>query len=189
MDLRAKYQLKTFVDPFYKYQLKTFTMNQSQRNFLTDKIEASTKEQIKVLENRKPERPNLSNYLLHKIMSNDFEIKSTEELMAHLIDRAINAKDGKDWNSVERNHWSESKNIGFKFKDFFVIPEEFKEKIDAYERECKNIRDEVHAIQSKSDTLIVRIKLASNSTLESMIKEVDDMGNIQLMDTKLKALQ
>lgn len=163
-------------------------MNQAQRNFLTDKIEETTKVQVKILRDSLPEKPNLSNYLLHRIMSNDFAIKSTEELKKQLIDRAIDTKDGKDWNNVTRSHWSEQKNISFKFKDFFVIPDEFKAKIESYEKECEEINKEIYAIQSKSDTLIIRIKLASNSTLESMIKEVDDMGNIQLMDTKLKAL-
>lgn len=36
--------------------------------------------------------------------------------------------------------------------------------------------------------LVTRIQLASDKTLEKMISEVDDMGDVSLMDTKLKSL-
>lgn len=164
-------------------------MNQAQRNFLTDKIEESTKVQVRSLRELLPDHPNLSNFLLHKIMSGDFDIKSKEELKRQITERAISAKDGKDWNlSGRSSHWETQRAIEFKFKDFFVIDQEFQDKIDEYTQESQRINKEINDIQSRSDTLVVRIKLASNSTLESMIKEVDDMGNIQLMDTKLKAI-
>jgi hypothetical protein len=163
-------------------------MNQSQRNFLVEKIEESVNARVRVLRDSVPEYPNLINYLHHKIMSNDFDIKDKEELKQQIIDRCINTKDGKNWNEVSRSSWDKNNTIKFGLTDFFIIPPEFQEKLDEYESENKKIRQEINLIESQSDTLIVRIKLASNSTLESMIKEVDDMGDLKLMDTKLKAL-
>lgn len=40
----------------------------------------------------------------------------------------------------------------------------------------------------QSEGLCTRIQLASNKTLEKMIAEVDDMGDISLVDCTLKAL-
>ena len=38
------------------------------------------------------------------------------------------------------------------------------------------------------NNLITRIRLASNKTLEKMINEIDDMGEISLFDKKLKQI-
>ena len=163
-------------------------MNQSQRNFLVDRIEEQVKAKKKMLEDSLPEAPSLVNYLFHKIMSNDFDIKEKDEIKQMIIEKCLSAKDGKDWASGD-SHWSATKrNITFKLEDFFVIPDEYQRRFDEYHKERSNIHQEINLLNTQAETLIVRIKLASNSVLESLIREVDDMGNISLMDTKLKAL-
>ena len=165
-------------------------MNQAQRNFLTDKISTEIDTRIRLMKDGLPERPNLLNYLQHKIMSGDFDISDKETLKQQITERCIETSDGKEWNTGGRSGgWNSERGVvSFKLEDFFIIPDEFQNKLDKYERETAAVNEEIRALRIQSDTLIVRIKLASNSVLESMIQEVDDMGNISLMDTKLKAL-
>lgn len=164
-------------------------MNQAQRNFLVEKIQGGVQDRVRALKDGVPEYPNIVNYIYHKIMSNDFDIRPKEDLKKQVLDRAINATDRKDWNTTTGGHsWDKGRDIAFRIKDFFVIPPEFQEQLDTYHEARDRIDKEINLINSQADTLIVRIKLASNYTLESMIKEVDDMGDVKLMDTKLKAL-
>lgn len=162
-------------------------MNQTQRKFLIDKIEKSAKTQRQALENSMPQPPSLNNYLLHAVMSNNFEIKNTEELKEMIRQMALKAKDRDDWMG---NHWgSASKsNIHFKASEFFIVPEEYKILANEYRIKSESIRKQMYDLDMQVDGLITRIQLASDKTLQTMINEVDDMGNISLFDTKLKEL-
>lgn len=75
-----------------------------------------------------------------------------------------------------------------KIKDIFVIPKDYEALWEEYYKKCEEINKEIQQIQIESDTLVTRIQLASDKTLQKMIAEVDDMGDISLMDTKLKSL-
>jgi len=162
-------------------------MNQAQRNFLIKKIEESAKVRTEALRSSIPNAPSLNNYLLHAVMSNNFEIKTTEQLKEMVRQMALKAKDRDDWMG---NSWGSANKsaIHFDAKDFFNVPEEYQKLYNAYKEKRKNAEDEMYSIQVQADTLITRIQLASDKILQTMINEVDDMGNISLMDAKLKLL-
>jgi hypothetical protein len=162
-------------------------MNQSQRNFLIDKIKTSAKAQRQALEKSLSKPPSLNNYLLHEVMSGTFELQPQEDIKKLIHQRALDATGHEDWTKAS---WSAATKDYFqiKLKDLFVVPKEYTKKWEAYREAQEKIQKQINLIESQADTLIVRITLASNATLESMIKEVDDMGDLKLMDTKLKAL-
>lgn len=160
-------------------------MNQSQRNFLIKKIEDTVKAKIDSLESSKRKAPSINNYLLHAVMSGNFEIKSTEEIKAVLLQKALQASGNEDWLG---NHWGMANKslVAFKADEIFVLPSEFKKLQDDTIEYNKKIYSEIHQLKVQSDSLITRIQLASDKTLQKMINEVDDMGDISLFDTKLK---
>ncbi len=162
-------------------------MNNTQRQFLIKKIQDVASNRIKAIENCKPEAPSLSNYILHAVMSDNFEILNTVEIKELIKQKALKAKERDDWMG---NSWgSASKDkIFFDAKTFFKLPAEYKILYDDYVQKTREANEEVHNIKIQLDTLITRIQLASDKTLQTMINEVDDMGNISLMDTKLKFL-
>lgn len=162
-------------------------MNQSQRKFLIDKIEKSAKDMIGVLEDSKPESPSIENYLLHAVMGGNFELHSIDELKETIRQMALESKGRDSWTGGSWGRASYT-SIHLPLKDVFIIPEEYTQKERDIEKRRNEIQKEINAIRSKCDTLVVRLTLASNSVLETMIKEVDDMGDLSLMDTKLKAL-
>lgn len=167
-------------------------MNATQRKFLVEKMTEVSKRKIQLLRDSKPERANINVYMLHKVLSNDFEIKSTDELKKIILEKALKA--GKDKNFREDwlgNSWGSSNRNGvhFTFSEFFVVPEEYKNMIDEREREIKAIDEEINQIQSMVDTLEVRIMVASDSKLDKLINDIDNMGDISLIDTKIKLLK
>ncbi len=166
-------------------------MNTNQRKFLVDKISEKTKSKIKSLQDSKPEVMRLNAHMLHKVLSNDFEIQPIENLRKVIIQKAIDVgqsdRNTEDWLG---NHWGTANkgNVSFKLHDFFVIPQEYQDRVDEANRQRQAIDVQISELKMQLETLEVRIMLASDKTLQNLINEVDDMGDLSLVDTKIKLL-
>ena len=167
-------------------------MNSTQRKFLVDKITEKTKIRIKLLKETIPEALSLNVYMLHQVMSNDFEIKSTEELKKIVLEKALKA--GADKNHREDwlgNSWGASNRLGvhFTLDEFFVIPEKYLQLRRDRQEIVDKVQKEINELQLQLETLEVRIMVASDKTLQKLINEVDDMGDISLIDTRIKLIE
>lgn len=162
-------------------------MNQTQRSFLIKKIDERVKATIDALRHEIPEAPNLNIYLLHAVMSGTFEIKSASELKGVIRERALKSKEREDWMG---NSWGRANKTDFTFsaRELFVIPSDYETLNNEYKIRKEEIESQIYEIGVQADTLKTRIQLASDKILQTMINEVDDMGNISLMDEKLKLL-
>lgn len=164
-------------------------MNQTQRNFLIKKIQESIDAKIRVLMGDREDPPSLSNYILHYVMSGKFEILPNDRIKEIIKEKALGSKAGKDnWMSGRSSWNSDSNEISFRATDFFILPDDFKKLMHKYLQREKERQNKIDALRTQSDGLITRIQLASDKTLQTLINEIDDMGNISLMDMKLKAL-
>lgn len=163
-------------------------MNGAQRKYLVDKIKEQVKIRVKSLEDSKPEYPNLSNYILHEVMSGKFQIIDNDAIRELIKKKALDAKQGVgNWMGT-RAAWGTDNELAFKPEDFFILPDSYKKLRDECRQKRQEIKDKVSALHVQSESLITRITLASDKVLQTMINEVDDMGNISLMETKLKLL-
>lgn len=167
-------------------------MNATQRKFLVDKITERTKARISALKSNIPEELNLNVYMLHRVMSNDFEIKSNEELRKVVLEKALKAGREKqhreDWLG---NSWgtTNNRNVAFTLDEFFVIPEEYLQMREERKQERIKIDEEIRQLLIQMETLEVRIMLASDKALQKIINEVDDMGDINLIDTRIRLIE
>lgn len=167
-------------------------MNSAQRKFLIDKITKGTEAKIKAYRDSIPESISLNVYMLHKVMSNDFEIKSQDDLKKIVLEKALKAGQNKQiredwlgnaWGSANRN------NVAFTLDEFFVIPEEYLRMREEREELRRKAEEQIRLLQIQLETLEVRIMVASDKTLQKLINEVDDMGDISLIDTRIKLLE
>lgn len=162
-------------------------MNQAQRNYLVEEIEKSVDMRIKALDESKPEYPNASLYLFNAVMSGKLELQSNEKITEVIRQKALKDKTGNNWLGGDR--WGESTNeVKFNLKEIFIFPKEYQEKLDEYKKISKEVNEKIDKIEGEKKALVMRVKLASNNILEKLIMEVDDMGELSLMDTKLKQL-
>jgi hypothetical protein len=166
-------------------------MNTVQRKYIIDKLTEKTKLTIELLKKSVPEPLSLNVNILHRVMSNDFEIRTTEELKKIILEKALKAGSNKnireDWLG---NSWGTSNRTGvhFTFDEFFIIPEEYIKLREEREAAVKSVEAEIRTLQVQLETLEIRIMVASDKTLQTLINEVDDMGSVTLIDTKLKLL-
>lgn len=163
-------------------------MNQAQRTFLIKKIEEASKLRVRVMEDAREQSPSLAIYILHAVMSGKFEIQNTEKLKEIIRQRALKSTDRDREKWLGGNWGSTSSDVHFKLREFFVVPAEWQIRYDEWQIKDEMIQKEIRELKAQTDGLITRIQLASDKTLQTMINEVDDMGNISLMDTKLKLL-
>ena len=163
-------------------------MNQAQRNFLIKKIEETTKITVDTLMSGEEKEIDTNNWYLHYVLSDQFEMQPIEKIREIIKQKALNHdKDKYSWMNDDR--WGSSKNvISFKPSEIFIVPDELRQKIEKVREHNRKIHDKIAEVQAQSNTLILRIQLASDKTLQAMINEVDDMGNLSLVDAKLKAL-
>jgi hypothetical protein len=168
-------------------------MNSQQRKFLIDKITAKVKVKIDELSSQKTETPSLSSFMMHLILSDKFEIKSNEALKKSLRDKAIKGlSSARPENFLgDASTWSQStKNqVTFKLEDFFILPADFQKALDDSKAINKDIQEQIYRLNIQAESLETRIMLASDKTLQKMINEVDDMGDISLLQTKIKLLE
>ena len=166
-------------------------MNSQQRKFLVDRITTKTKERIESLRSSKPEGVSLNMFMFHKVLSNDFEIRSNEELKKIILKKALESAMKKEY----REDWlgnnlgaATKNNVAFKLNEFFVIPKEYLDILEDKRKEIQSIDQKIADLKLQLETTEVRIMLASDKTLQNMINEVDDMGDLSLIDTKIKLL-
>ncbi len=167
-------------------------MNQAQRKFLIDRIESNVKVQIDLLKHSDLDQPpSLENYFYGLALSGKLEIRSQDHIKKVMCERAMKhsaTRYSETWLGSSQGDMLDRANVKLPIRDLFVIPTEYDELWAEYRMKKNEIDEQIRQLQIECDTLVTRIQLASDKTLEKMISEVDDMGDISLIDTKLKAL-
>jgi hypothetical protein len=163
-------------------------MNATQRKFLVDKIQTKVKEKIEEVRKGRVEYPSASNYLFKAILNNELKLQDDEVTLAALKEKAMKAKEGANWLSDDYMGANKENTVRIPLKSLFILPDDYYKAFQEVKENNERIDAEIKELKSQLDTIEVRIQLASDKTLQKMINEVDDMGDISLLDTKLKYL-
>lgn len=164
-------------------------MNSTQRKFLIEKIQQETKKRIEELRKSKKEYPNASNYVFKAILDGTLELQPKEHTLSILKERALKATEGQNWLSGESMGFEKKRAIKFdRYEDIIVLPAEYRKAQEEVTAFNKDIEAQIESLQTTLNGIEMRIQLASDSTLKSLINQVDDMGDIKLIDTKVKLL-
>lgn len=165
-------------------------MNAQQRKFLIDRVTEKTQKKIKELKDKEIRFPSASNYIFKAALNGELKLKPDAHTLAAIHKKALNAKEGENWLSGKSGYnWDREDEIKLKLEDLLELPDDFKTAGDNASEHNKKIRAQIKELETQLETLEVRIQLASNKTLANLIKEVDDMGDLSLMDNKLKLLE
>jgi hypothetical protein len=163
-------------------------MNTAQRKFLIERIQKKVKDKIEILKKEKLQYPSASNYIFKAIMNNELKLQSEECILNAIKEKALKAKEGENWMSEDRIGFEKESTIKLMFRGLIVVPEDYKTEYDRVSDFNKSIQNQIAELNIQLDTIEVRVQLASDKTLQKLINEVDDMGDLSLVDTKLKLL-
>lgn len=163
-------------------------MNTSQRKFLIERIQTKTKERIEELRKSQLEYPSASNFIFKAILNDKLELQSSENILEALKQKALKSKEGTNWLSEERMGFNRERTVLLKISELIVLPEDYKKEVERVESFNQKVVAEINLLKVQLDTIEMRVQLASDKTLQRLINEVDDMGDLSLMDTKLKLI-
>lgn len=164
-------------------------MNTAQRKFLIERIQGKVKEKIELLEKTRLEYPSTSNYIFKAILNNNIKLQDSKVILEALKNKAINAKEGSNWLSGDRMGYDKETTIKIPIESLIIIPKDYEEELERVKQVNHKIREQVNLLKIQLDTIEMRVQLASDKTLQKLINEVDDMGDLSLMDTKLKFIE
>jgi len=167
-------------------------MNQTQRKFLIDKLEKKSRDKINELKKEKHKYPSTSNYIFKAVLNGTIKIADNKTIIAALTERALKAKEGENWLEPKTSFrdWSEEKerDMQLSIKDLILVPSDYEKEFQSVDKHNIKIDEKIQTLERQVEMLILRVQLASDKKLERMINEVDDMGNLSLIDTKIKLL-
>jgi rRNA maturation endonuclease Nob1 len=163
-------------------------MNATQRKFLIDRIKQGVDAKIKALRELRQEYPSVSNYLFKAVMNDEVKLQDREVMLAAIKEKALKAKEGVNWLSESHMGWEKSTTVKLKLEDVFILPEDYTKEVEAVTAHNAALDKQISELLAQVETLEVRIQLSSDKTLQKVINEVDDMGDISLIDTKIKGL-
>ena len=166
-------------------------MNQTQRKFLIERIQKTVRESIKVLEGTKMKYPSASNYIFRAILNNNLKLQPKEVISKALKDKALKAKEGKNWLESSSNSWMDYKenNVSLPIRDLIVVPDDYDKEYNKVKTYNEGINKKIELLRIQLDSIEVRVQLASDSKLKKLINDVDDMGDVRLVDANLKLIE
>jgi hypothetical protein len=163
-------------------------MNATQRKFLIERIQQKVKERIEFLRKTLLQYPSASNYIFKAVLNEKLELQPKEVILDAIKKKALNAKEGENWLSELRMGYEKEREIKLLIHQLIVLPEDYKQEMERVRKHNQSITEEMNLLKIQLDTIEVRIQLASDKTLQNLVNEVDDMGSLSLIDTKLKLI-
>ena len=163
-------------------------MNTVQRKFLIERIQGKVKAKIEMLKAERLAFPSAGNYLFKAALNGMLKLQPQEKTLNAITKKALNAKEGQNWLSDLRMGYEKEREIKLQIEELLVLPDDYEKEVERVECHNKKIGEEINKLQMQLESIEVRIQLASDKTLQKLINEVDDMGDISLIDTKVKLL-
>ena len=163
-------------------------MNATQRKFLVEKLQEQTKKQIEELHKQRQQFPSTSNYIFKAVMNDTLKLKPEAEILQALKQKALSAKEGSNWLSEDRIGITKENTVRIGLNELIVLPQDYKDELDRVVAFNKEINRKIKDLETQLNTLEIRIQLASDKVLQKLLNEVDDLGDLSLVDVKIKAL-
>jgi hypothetical protein len=163
-------------------------MNSQQRKFLIEKIQENIKKQISSLKESKLEYPSASNYFFKAILEGKLQLQPDDVTLESLKQKALKSGEGRNWLSEDNMGFEKFSTVKLKISDLFIYPLEYEIKLKEVKEFNSNIDIQIENLKIQLGTIELRIQLASDKVLQKLINEVDDMGDIKLIETNLKLL-
>lgn len=161
-------------------------MNTAQRKFLIERIQKKVKDRIEELNKSMLKYPSASNYIFKAVLCDKLEIQPKEVILNSIKKKALDAKEGENWLSERAMGYEKEREIKLRLQDLIVLPDDYNKEVERVKKHNESILEEKRLLQVQLDTIEVRVQLASDKTLQNLVNEVDDMGSLSLIDTKLK---
>jgi len=167
-------------------------MNQDQRKFLITQVENTCQKQIGELKEQIPDKPSLNNYLIASFLDNTIQFSDIEALKFKMRKAVLKMGHNDILVKEETEYWGhrnrddkEQPIVQVHAEDLFVLPENYKTALAEYEQKKKAIKKQIEALEYTEKTIVMKLQIGSSATLEKLVMQVDNMGDLNLMNSQL----
>lgn len=162
-------------------------MNQEQRKFLIGTVEKTCDKQIKDLEDSIPDKPSLNNYLIAAFMDNSIQFNDIQ-ILKDKMRKAVLKFGHSDQLIEEDSGWRSRKERSFVKidpEDLFVLPQAYLDALREYESIRDSINKKIKDLENAKNTIVLKLQIGSAVTLDKIVMQVDNIGDLNLMNTQL----
>lgn len=164
-------------------------MNQSQRDFLIKNVQSVCHNQIQEIQDSIPEKPSLNNYVVASFLDDTIQFADIEILKKKIRERVL--RFGVNELLIEReDEWGRNKKnnrniVKIIAEEIFVIPQGYLDALDEYNRINDEAQNKIKTLDAMKSTIILKLQISSNTKLQSLIDEVDNMTDLSLVNNQL----
>ena len=169
-------------------------MNQDQRKFLIEQVENTCKNQIEELEKQIPDKPSLNNYLIAAFLDNSIKFADIEQLKIKMRNAVLKygsseclvcTENERSWRYNKRNRDDDKQVVQVDPEDLFIIPQNYKDSLAEYEAKKQSLEKEIEKLENIKKTIILKLQIGSAATLDKLVMQVDNMGDLSMVNTQL----
>jgi len=172
-------------------------MNQDQRKYLINEVNNTCRSQSKELEDSKPPRPSLNNYLVAAFLDNSIQFQDMKTLQKKIRERVINfgtddvlvrESDEDDYGYRHRRR-RDSDNLVNQVQliaeELFVVPEAYTKALNEWQKTVDDIEAKIRTLEATRKTIEMKLQIGSPATLERLVTQADNLGDLNLMNAQL----
>lgn len=166
-------------------------MNNDQRKFLVKTIEDKYKQELEKLHDSLPKRPSLNNYLVAAALDGTIKVKTTEEIKEAIRQKVL--KFGASDSLIqEHSSYNYRRNtdrtelaVELRADELFEFPQAYLDAEEKYKSNKIEVQKKTEALTRKKDSLILKVQIGSNQSLDKLVNDVDSMIDIGLLNEQL----
>lgn len=166
-------------------------MNQDQRKFLLARVEQTYKDELHTLQSEKTKEPSLNNYLIAAILDDSIELKSLDDIKNSIRKKVLSLGPQDALTSSKNAAWRDRETeaagheITVHASLLFVYPKAYEEAFAEWQAKTKEINERIKKLTAQKETLLLKIQIGSNQSLDRLVDNVDNMIDLTLMNAKL----
>lgn len=155
-------------------------MNQKQREFLIATVNKKMRAAKDAIDASIPKKPQIKDIIVTQIMSGTAKVKSAEKILLNAKKGIVNGRF-----TFESSWRGDTTKVSCGIDDIFIIDDQMQKLLDDWNEIDREAGRKKKEIDLATESLIVRIQLATDKTLDPIIQDIDNMGELRLADASI----
>ncbi len=175
-------------------------MNNDQRKYLIAQVDSTCRDQINELDAQRPMHPSLNNYLIAAFLDGTVQFADLKPLKAKMKDRVMKmgredvlieeTDDDDDWRGGRRRNKSDKHNyVKLIAEEIFIIPEAYQKALKEYKDKMAEIEEKKKVLYAQAKTITMKIQIGSAATLDKLVQQIDNMADLNIINSQLLLTQ
>lgn len=158
---------------------------------MTKHITSVHSEKVKELRAKRRAEPSLNNHLVASFLDGSAAFNDIEKLKEKIHQRVLKMSSGEVLIKTQNmtrgimGGRKEENTIQLRAEDLFIIPESYTKELDEVLEHNAKIDEEIQYLGDMLNTIIMKIQIGSDKHLAPLIEDVENIGDLRLVNSQL----